>query len=274
MAVVLAWGGLVHYGLGLAGTNWYHVAQSNYVLFGLHGHRWPGLLHLYHGAMTRWVTGSGLDRVARCPGAAVLPRSAVVEGSAAAHGKRVHAKLERGEPLPGLDPELQARWYPPGGEHEIQAWYDPITRTAGLSREHKHRDYAWAPPSWIIGTLDYIHVSHPEANGWLADDLKTGLVLPGLDTLQLALGATALAAEFSGLGSVSLTHVPRQGTPGREYLPITALDLAEIEETFQTMYARYLLEGERMTIGPSAVTVVSGPHCRYCACKKGCPAWS
>lgn len=214
----------------------------------------------------------------------MLPRSAVVEGTAAAHGKRVHGKLERGEPLPGVSPEQQAAWYPSGGEHEVQVWYDPITRNAGLAREKKNRDYSWAPPSYICGTVDFLHpgvdvednvVDRGGRGAPLVDDLKTG-VLPPLTTFQLGLGALAASQEFKSDSVItSLTHVPRDtrlGLPARYTLELGRIDLDYIRETFDTMYARSLYDRERLTAG--TVPVYKGPHCRYCAAKKGCPAWS
>lgn len=226
--------------------------------------------------MSRWVTGSALDRAALCPASTVLPRSVVAEGSAAAHGRRVHKKLETGEPITGLSEEQRELWYPPGGEHEIQVWYDPVTRASGLDRAHKGRDYSWAPPHWIVGTVDYIHPSFRPpglADCVLVDDLKTGL-RQRTDTLQLGLGAKGAVGHYLGAKLVvSITHVPRSGGPAtREYREIGPIDMAEIQETLDNLYALHLIEKERLACG--ANRVYKGSHCKYCPAKKGCPAWS
>lgn len=230
------------------------------------------------GDAIRWVTGSGLDRVDRCPGSTVLPRHVVAEGTAATHGKRVHKRLELSQALPGLAPEQQLEWYPPGGHHEVQCWYDPVARTAGVDFSHKDRDYGWAPDHWVVGTVDFVHPGFMLAGRrvLLVDDLKTGAYPPSTATLQLALGATgSILGLEAGQGLpcfVSITHVPRSGTPSRTYQEFTPLHMAEAQEKLDTMYARHLLEKKRLDAG--SVSVYKGSHCRYCQCKKTCPEWA
>lgn len=229
--------------------------------------------------MSRWVTGSALDRAAACPASTVLPRSVVAAGTAAAHGRRIHKKLEIGEPIAGLSAEQRAEWYPPGGEHEIQVWYDPLIRTAGVDRAHKGRDYSWAPPHWIVGTLDYLHYRFEwkkDQHVVLVDDLKTG-VPPAMDTLQLGLGALSVSKSSDLQVVTSITHVPRTRSAGeptatRTYREIGPIDMAEIQETLDNLYALHLIEKERLAV--RANRVYKGSHCRYCPAKKGCPAWS
>lgn len=227
--------------------------------------------------MSRWVTGSSLDRAAQCPGSVVLPRAQVAEGSAARHGKRIHKLLETGQPIPGLDPAKQAEWYPPGGFHEVQYYYDPVFRTGGLNFEAKGRDYSWAAPHWVVGTLDYIHPAFPlgQERGLLVDDLKTGRWAPELDTLQLGAGALAGVLTFKpGLVAVSITHVPRgsEANASRNLVELSPLDISHVQETLDGAYARMLADNKRLDMG-AAVGVNRGPWCKYCPAKRGCPAW-
>lgn len=240
--------------------------------------------------MDRWVTGSGLDRAALCPGSLVLPRSVVPEGRAATHGRVVHSQLENGEPIAGLSDEQRVAWYPPGGHHEVQVWYDPLTGSAGVHGGGlQHREYSWAEPHFIVGTLDYWHPEYQtppsqevverehEADADtgcrpLVDDLKTGLPVP-TDTLQLGLGALGIAGETGATEILtSITHVPRWGgPPRRDYRLLGPTDLDYLRETFNAMRARFHLDGERLVRhGADSVPVRPGRHCKFCPARKGC----
>lgn len=209
--------------------------------------------------MSRWVTGSSLDRAAACPGSMVLPRGPDKETSAARYGKKVHADLEAGRLPRGVDPE----WYPPGGHHEIQAWFDPATGRGGFHTEGRNRDYSWAPDRYIVGTLDWVHFGNRHV-----DDLKTGMLLPSLDTLQLGLGAVALwDQEGPGDILISITSAPRGLDPRRfsQVLHSTSVDAART--TLKSLRADFLLGTESYISTGNSIesqVLVPGPHCRFC----------
>lgn len=215
----------------------------------------------------RWITGSGLFRLAMCPGSASLPQGELGDTREARHGTKAHADLEAGRVLPAFQDELeQLAWYPVDGLHEVVCWYDPATKEAGWEQQTGgHRDYDRFPTTAIVGTVDFLH---PQL-GWV-DDLKTGSWVPAPSCDQLGLAAVALAHQNQiKVVRATITHLPRRYPTQkvRHEYTWSPLDLGRMRARLDGMRAGHLLELERQV---GVKTLRPGDHCKFCK-SAGCP---
>jgi hypothetical protein len=167
----------------------------------------------------------------------------------------------------------RAHWWPETGVHEARLWYDPLTRAAGIVARDDLESF---PLSAVTMVADYVHGIEGGV-AWV-DDLKTGAFPPDPVCPQLLMGALCLH-RMTGAGNdgivLSISHLPRYPLASplvRTAEKVFTDQLEGFERRIWELYGSYMLERERLDRDlPMDVRV--GDYCKWCKCRRACPAW-
>lgn len=235
------------------------------------------------------VTGSQLDRVARCPASAALPQIIDAndeDNKARERGTVMHRFLERvaavGRMAALIEVDNEHRDFCSDIEivklteqlklsTEVAVAYNWQSDTARLLTPIAPRAYEIDPECEVALTLDLVGVGkgvvyvgdYKSGHGWLPEPESS---------YQLGVGALAIARVFGAKRAhIEYIRVRDDGTVRKfgAHLDVLALDAASDR-------VRELMSGIpalRATIEAGVVpSVVEGRWCRYCSARQHCPA--
>jgi len=228
------------------------------------------------------MTGSQIDRAARCPASILLPHATYESSDAANRGNGIHRFLATAQTV-GRDAALaevgsseerslceliDISIIPKEGYSEVAFGYNPetgaVTRYGTLA---DHRDY---PADGLIHlTLDLYWVDH-ERDTCIAVDFKTGShPYPAGETYQLLLGALVVARHHG----VSTARVgiwrPSEDGWQTDHADLDAWALSEAEGKIKAA-----VDGVKAAYAMTVPPMNVGGWCRYCKAISFCTAQS
>ncbi len=234
------------------------------------------------------ITGSSLDRAARCPASAALPQVRDVgEESWRDKGTAIHKFLERvaavGRELALA--EVDAQYQAVCGDidlvkladrltlsTEVAMAYDWTTDTARILQPIEHRAYAINSECEVAGTIDLVGFDGQDAvysgdykgpHAWLPEPEKS---------MQLGLGAVALARIYGATRAhVEYIRIRDDGTVRRFDAQLDAFGIEAASEAIRNTMTTAGALRLRVLAGETP-DVTEGPHCRYCPARPHCPA--
>lgn len=233
----------------------------------------------------RQLSGSALQRLWACQGAAVLPQvdrtSPFAEAGTAKHSYfRNLKRMDREEALALVSDEYRELCeavvvddLPLSEEFlaELAVAYDVDTDTCREIGEDKDRNYGPLGPREIPMTLDLAADGEEYV---FVGDYKTGrgYVTPARRNLQLRAGALAMARlKGRSAARVAIVHVREHGQPFYDVAHFDAFELELIAAELRELMNRVEAAREADAAGASPA-LATGEHCRYCPSFQFCPA--
>ena len=232
------------------------------------------------------LTGSGIERVAICAGAGVLPRVETVTDDAS-RGHQIHAFLEavnrqgREAALAAVPDDLRAACEaldvaklptdPARFAAEVAFSYDPETGRArelgrGIGRRYEVNG------GEIAGTADVVALL--EDDGVFVADFKSGWSrrARARDSHQLRFYALAAARAYGR--SRAVVQVIRVFEDGETWTDEASLDAFDLDSYALDLAALVsMVEAHRIAYEQGEdPPLVEGAHCRWCPCYSRCPA--